>query len=503
MSAASRYWTLVKIDAAGKRKSEQIASAKAFFLDSFPELMPTSEVLDAPIQRQLLHWMKEATEEPSYAYFGHRKEPTQTASKRSLAELCLYCFISYHIERVCLQLESQFGAVHGFTCSDLLRFVLNDGGSRFSKNGTTSASKSYQSLPQEILQSFDAEQSSLATWTTRLVKHNRELNAFLLEHGVYLVSDWAILNDTNAKQLQRILSEFHYLTPIEIEQAKLLLESYHAVYRAQRLKQRQVGVKGQCPPPTTEQLQQMAQHLSSQTNKLLRPETLLAKLQDLASRLREYRIHVRGGSLPIESSLDAPATGNTTNPSTKGIVSRDFVDDRNISDEQTEFLDSYRQQFLACLDLAIAHVTEEYVRKLGSKDPQKAEHFATALELFHCQGKSMGEIASFINVQAQFHVSRLLKLKSFRADIQQQFLILLRDRVMAEAKTYSSPERLQAINAQIEEALNEQVTLLIQEAATEASTATGAKNQTITKSLFSERLCSYLDIRRANNRILA
>ncbi len=120
-------------------------------------------------------------------------------------------------------------------------------------------------------------------------------NAFLLEHEVYLVSDWAILNDTSSKQLQRILSQFHHLTSWEIQQAMQLLESYHAVYRAQRLRARQAGVKG-CQPPTTEQLRQMQERLSTQTNRMC-PETLLAQLEEMASRLRQYRIHVRGGSL--------------------------------------------------------------------------------------------------------------------------------------------------------------------------------------------------------------
>jgi hypothetical protein len=484
MSAASRYWTIVKIDAAGKRKIEEIPSAKAFFLASFPDFTPQSEVPDTPIQRQLLHWMREPTE-----------RDTNDTNKRFLSELCLLCFISSQIERVCLQLVSHFGAEHGFTFGDLLSRVLDEDSNRFRPKATPSLSTSYQSLPQEILQTFNPEQSSLATWTTRLVKHHRELNAFLLEHGVYLISDWAILNDTSSKQLQRIFSQFHQLTSLEVKQAQQLLESYHAVYRVQRLKQRKAGITGQCQPPTREQLEQIAQRLFTQTSGRFRPETVMAKLQEIASRLREYRIHVRGGSVPTES-MDAPVT---TNASAERTLLRDFIDDRNSTDEQTEFLLSYRQQFLACLDQAIAQVTEEQVTKLQSKDAGKAQNFLTALQLFHCQGKSMGDIAKAVNLQAQFHVSRLLKLKSFRADIQQQFLLLLRDRVIQEAKTYTDAERLQALELQLEEILDEQVTQVIQEAATESCTATGTKKQSTTTSLFAERLCCYLDTRRSND----
>ena len=470
MSNASRYWTLARIDAAGKCKIEEIAPAKEFFLSSFPEFIAQSEVPDTLVQRQLWHWMKEGTKD-----------------KCSLAQRCLQCFISRHIERACQQLEAQFGAEHGFTCSDLLPFVLDDDGRRQSRDKGKPVSTPYQSLPQEILQSFDPQQSSLATWTNRRVKHHRELNAFLLEHGVYLVSDWAILNDTSSKQLQRVFSQFHHLTVLEIQQATRLLESYHAVYRAQRLMARKTGIKGQCPPPTTEQLRQMQGRLSSQTTQRLSPETLIIQLQEIAFRLREYRIHARGGSLPTES-INVTQTGVLAD----SILSRDFVDNRYSSDEQTDFLISYREQFLICLDQALAQVTDEQAKKLQSKDPQKAQKFLTALQLFHCQGRSMTDIAGLVNLQAQFQVTRLLKLKAFRGDVRQQLLVRLRERVFEEAKAYADLERLKSLNQQIEEALDEQITRVIQEAATEASTATTAKNR-ITSSLFAQRLCRYLD----------
>jgi hypothetical protein len=480
MSAASRYWTLVRIDAAGKRKIEEIAPAKAFFLSSFPEIVAQRQVPDASIQRQLWQWMKSADSEVCF-----------------LAQRCLQCFISHQIEQVCQQLEAQFGTEHGFTCNDLLPLVLDDDGRRLSRDKGKPTSTSYQSLPGEILQSFNPEQSSLATWTSRRVKHHRELNAFLLEQGVYLVSDWAILNDTSSQQLQRVFSQFHHLTTLEIQQASRLLECYHAVYRAQRLQARQAGVKGQCPPPTTEQLRQMQQRLSTQTNQMLSLETLMARLQDIASRLRQYRIHVRGGSLPTDS-IDPPAKC-ATNTTADDISFQDFIDNRYTTDEQTEFLETYREQFVTCLDQAIAQVTDEQVTKLQRKDPQKAQQFFTALQLFHCQGQAMNEIAKLVNLQAQFQVSRLLKLKAFRADVQQQLLVRLREYVFEQAKTYSNPKRLESLNQQIEEALEEQITQVMEEAATEASTATTAKNRITSSSLFAERLCRYLDTKRPSH----
>lgn len=481
MSTASRYWTFIKIDGAGGRKIEQIDAAKAFFLTSFPEFTPDSEMPDALIQRQLLHWLKggegEYTDEEicqSLAGKSQRKanEPC------FLAKLCLKCFISSQIERVCHQLAAQFGENHGFTYRDLLPFVLDEDNSRNYQETNTN----YRSFLDDILESFDPKQSSLATWTTRRVKYNKEINTFLLEQGIYLVSDWAILNDTTPKQIERIFSQVYYLTRMEVEDDKRILESYHAVYRAQRLKQRQAGIKGKCLAPTLEQLQQISQDLASKTNRNIPPAILLTKLQNIASRLREYRIRVRGGSIPNDEK-DPISLAETIPYSNSEIL-----------DDRSEFLNLYRQQFLHCLDLAIAQVTRERVKTLETRDREKAQKFIIALQLFHCQARSMSEIAKQLDLKAQFHVSRLLKLKAFRADVQQQLLILLRDRVFEQAQAYSDPQRLQTLDLEIESALNEQIANVIEEAAMEASTATIEKHHT-TSSFFSQRLCHYLDIR--------
>lgn len=423
---------------------------------------------DTHIQSQLLQWVRNVS--------------TSNASdnRPQLAERCLLCFISWQIEQVCLRLEAQFGTFHRFSCHELLPFVLNDDGRL--------RPSSYQSFAREILQSFDPRQGSLTTWTIRKVKQHPELSAFLLEQGVYLVSDWAILNDTRPKQLERILREFHQLTSTEIKQASQLLDSYHAVYRAKRVQERRDRSKRQCTPPTTQHLQEIAHRLAAQTEvetlpaKLLLPETVMAQLQKMASRMRQYRIYVRGGGLPTES-LDINV--DDEHRSRLDIIlapeNPHYLENQ---DEQIEFLKFYRQQFVDCLDLVVAQVTDSWMRKLQRKNAQKAEQFFMALYLFHCQEQSMGEIAEQVRLKAQFQVSRLLRLKELRADVRQQMLVMLRDRILERAKYYNDLERLHTLEQQIEEPLNEQIT------------AHMSKNG-LTSSLFAQRLCRYLDTRRS------
>ncbi|MEM9927192.1 MAG: hypothetical protein AAF915_26195 [Cyanobacteria bacterium P01_D01_bin.50] len=479
----SIYWTLIKIDAAGNRQTQSIPSAQRFFTQEFA-IFDGSNLSKRDIQLQLYGLYKDINGDASF-------------DQRMNAQRCLLCFISWEIEKVCLNLERQFGSAGGFSSRDLLPYVLDD-------DGREQATSSYQCYSLEILQSFDINQSSLSSWTNRKVRQHPFLSKFLLECGVYLLSDWAILNDTQPKQLERILSEFHSLTVTEIQQYKWLLSSYHTVYRAQRLKQRQgfplvgapqVRKTSQCQPPTTEQLQQISDKLNSLSRGRYSYAThnLIIKLQQLAQALREYRIHVRGGSLATESIDRNDGNMRSVGDRFYGnfdLVSTNITDDRE-ENQTSEFLKLYRPQFLECLDNALATVTQSRVNKMQRKDITKANKFLTALKFFHCQGLSMTEIAKRIEMKAQFQVTRLLKLKEFRADVTHELLLMLKVRVLELAQNYSSLESLQALESQITLALREQVNDLIAEAEIEAAGARSNSN----RSRFANRLCQYLDSR--------
>lgn len=466
MGAASKYWKLVRIDTAGRRRTENIASAKEFFRQQFPEFADRIDVPDAQVQRQMLCW--------------YRGQSSDGNTLSQLAGISLRCVISHLIEHVCIQLEACFGSNHGFTCQDLFPFVLDDFSFGSEMTGKLAASP-YQSLASEILHTFEPERGSLATWTTRLVKHHRELNVFLLQHGIYLVSDWAILNDTNSQQLQRILSEFHRRSAGEIQQAVAILESYHAVYRRDRLAARISGAKGQCPLPKLEQLRQIAYLLHVNSNLMLSAEDAMTRLQEIAELLRQYRIYVRGGAPPTDS-LD---NRQETHFENLQLAPPELENDE---DQQNEFLTLYRQQFLCCLDRALEKVTRDRIAQLQRKNSHMAQQFIKALHLFHCQGISMAEIAPIVGLQYQYQVSRLLKLRNFRADVRQVMVEALLRRVLDKAINYADPACLQTLDRQVEAALDEQIAAVIQEAEVEGSTPRKCAN-----SLFAKRLCRYLN----------
>jgi hypothetical protein len=102
----------------------------------------------------------------------------------------------------------------------------------------------------------------------------------------------------------------------------------------------------------------------------------------------------------------------------------------------------------------------------------------------------MTEIALKLGLRGQDAVTRLLKLKDFRADVRQQLLLMLCHRVLELAKNYADLDRLNTLEQQIKIALDEQVNQVIKEAEIQAQTA----KINLKTSLFNQKLCHHLDI---------
>ena len=456
----SKYWNLVRLDSSGKLQITEIIRAKQFLSEQFSSF-DSHNISDRSIQRDLFLLRNDRNENSIFA------------------DLCLRCFVSHQIRQTCIQLDIQFGREHSFSRNDLFIYTLNDTLDNFRDSVKTRSltTSQYKPLAVEILETFNPNKANLSTWTTRYVRQNRELQRFLLEHGVYLISNWAILNDTNTKQVNRVLSEFHHLTSTEIEQATILLSCYHSVYRRDRLKNRQ-NRGGKCQTPTIEQLERIASLVKQQANLYLSPKQTLSRLEQLANLLREYRIHVRGGKIKQES-LDNTEI-NTQRMQADLASSEDDVD-------RSDWLKSYQQQFRQSLDKSIEAVISNRLSKFKGKKAAKATQFITALELFHCQGESMSAIAPKVGLQAQYQVTRLLKLKELRVDIRHYLLQLMRDWTMTQTEL-EDIDSLKRREHEIESALAEQIDLVLDEAEKEASIADS------TQSVLAQRICAYLDL---------
>ena len=437
------------ITSAGTRQTKTIAAAEAWVKAHWqnnPELMVGS---DRDIQSDLWHiWQ------------GPQNQSTQPP----LALLCLRCWTSHQIAAACYQLASQFGQNYGFDAHDLWPLVLDDDG----KLDTP-----YKSLSVQILEHYDPSQAALSTWANRMTKSHREINQFCLEKGLYRISDWALLNDTSAEALGKALLE---LSAGEVIQKTTLLRRYHQVYRRDRITYRQTaGRASRCQEPTLEQLQEM---LPEQP-----PAHVLMQLGELAAQLRRYRIAMRRG-MPLTQSFDAMVETQ------QSIVQYTSQDEPEDSSAQDEFVQRYRQQFLASLDDAIEWVARGFAASYDKKKAAKGQLFLSALTLFHCKGLSMGAIAQKIGLSSQVQVTRLLKLKRFRMEVCAYWFNQLKQQVESDALQLITPERLSVITQQLNTVLSEETETVMAEAAAEAQIS---KNRS-TASTFARRLCKRIPL---------
>ena len=98
----------------------------------------------------------------------------------------------------------------------------------------------------------------------------------------------------------------------------------------------------------------------------------------------------------------------------------------------------------------------------------------------------MSAIATIIGLQAQYQVTRLLKLKELRADIRHKMLQLMRDWVLNQPN-FEEPQLLKAREREIAAALEEPIDLMLAEAQKEASITDSPQ------SILAQLICDYLD----------
>ncbi len=441
MSTVSRYWQLQRLNSSGQCRPQPFDSARTWLYAECAELTEAIEVNHRALQTRLLADWQQA--------------------EITLALLCLRCFVSHAIRQACLQLVNQFGDFYQFRGSDLFPLVLDDDGQPIGR---------YRPLSVRIVETYAPDKASLASWAMHLTRNHSELNQFLIERGLYRVSDWAILNDTSPGQLSQVLGEFHSLTLAEVEDYQDLLDRYHQVYRRDRLQQ-QGGKRGRCQPPSDRQL-----HEIDGANP---PEEVLAKLRQLAYWLREYRVYARGGS-PWTDSLEALNAQQL--PESQSQQSQES--DR----QQDAFLDTYRQQLETALAEATAETLRAYCEKLKRKKQPKDRLFLKALELFHCEGKSMKAIAPRLHLKNQVQVTRLMNLKRLRADVRNALLARLQRRVRDAVVEIASAERLHEIGDRLDALLAEETDRLVADAESEAKIP---QNRT-SRSLFARQICKSL-----------
>lgn len=409
MASTSWYWTLIQLKPSGGYATQAIASAHLFFQQQFPDLVNPDRLEtgdDKRIQRQLSSLLEDGL-------------ATSPGDRQFQAEQCLRCYVSHQILQVCIDLQTRFGQDHGFGLNDVLGFVLND--VDLAQPFLNLKEDAYRPFAAEVLTTFNPQVGSLSTWASMLTRQHPELNDFLLEHGILQQSNWALLNEKTPDDLRRLLADTYNLPAFEIEQACTLLGSYHAVYRRDRR-----GHRGKCKPPTEPQLAE----IQRRSGLSLTPAVVLAKLVELADYLRQQRL-MNKGVLPA-SSMDDEELGPAIEPVVNQAGEVIESGDREITQQLYDLVN-------VCLDQAIKTAIGQRVAYLQKQSADKAKAYRLALKLYCCEQRTMADIAAAVGLEAQYQVTRLLKIDDLLASIRRQLLKQLQANLLALIQTGQVP----------------------------------------------------------------
>ncbi|GAB4205178.1 MAG: hypothetical protein Fur006_61010 [Coleofasciculaceae cyanobacterium] len=491
MVAPSRYWEMYIIDAREGRgyRNQVLSLAQEFFHNEFPKLVGLGKLSyqqNKDIQASLLSCFR-------------GEGSSVNALSRAEAGLCLRCYISYFIKEACIKLVSQFGTNNRFTVPDVLPFVLNDDGRTLILLDDADKSQvildsfgelrrsSYSFFTVEILQRFEPtlhSNSYLSSWTYYQTRQNQELKKFLLECGLVLLSDWALLNRARPEQLERLGHQ----------EERDLVEVFHAVYRRDRRKSRPLGT-GKCSDPTKDQLNEMLSCLQERGANIHSSEMLMQSLKRVAKLLRDYEIWGYTGTPPTKPLEFCDRT-------TGDVISIEFPDEatNNLDEiERLEFQEFCTQQFQVCLQQGIEQGVREHIETLRKRPRYTAlaSQVQPGLQLLYCQGMSQEMIARQLGLNNQTQVSRVLDPKTLLNRVRFLTGEKLFNSVLEQAKnlglTRISPDSnyLSNLMQQIEAFVDEEV---FQQAAAETR---NAKNRSMS-SLYARRLCHYLKNKQCN-----
>ncbi|MEB3282789.1 MAG: hypothetical protein VKK42_28105 [Lyngbya sp.] len=420
MQKLSGYWTFVRIRDAGNYVRQKIPQAKVHF-DRLLEDIDNEHIAVDNQQRKRIQ-----------TQLFHQLQNSPDSTTRWAAEVCLRCYISNAILLSSQYLLKQFSPQCNIKLNEILILVLDD--VDITASILNLPAQSYRPFAAKILTSFKPTLSSLETWIRLKVRQNPEVRRLFLEHGILMTTDWALLNQTEPKDLQ-VLANYGVMTDSEVDHNCVLLECYHQIYRAQW---RMSKKKGTCPDPTEEQIQEIAAKFEARFGMSISPNCIFKNLRNLAEKIRTYKIR-EGGGKTLEDSADHSETlEKIPNPSPE-------IDE---IEERMAFL-------VKCLDRAIIETIQTRLASLKCRTPDKVSKYPIALKLYFCPEQTemmtMNDIANRINLKGQYEVTRLLEIKKFCSHVQNRTVEHLKDNVLKCTDVFKNPDCLERVKDAIEQ----------------------------------------------------
>lgn len=164
-------------------------------------------------------------EEPSRS--GDRILLEAAAAGDDGAFFCLRCLVSEPLEQKVRAIHRERAQRHGLDLITLASFALDDRGKPLSYPALCGLPEAdVRPFTAQVVCSYDGSRGAgLPHWARTKLQGNRELKAYLREHGVLLISTWALLKDSSPTRVREALELFG-TTSVSIERALAV----HAAY---------------------------------------------------------------------------------------------------------------------------------------------------------------------------------------------------------------------------------------------------------------------------------
>lgn len=254
-------------------------------------------------------------EEPTPA--GDRLLLDACAADDAGAFLCLRCRISKPIEQKVCGLHRQFGKAYDLDLIGLATFVLDDDGQALSYQALQAQpTAAISPFTAQVVCSYDPRHGAgLPHWARIKLQAHNPLKTYLREHGLLLISPWALLADTSSQRIREAL-ELYGTDALTADRAVTLHSAYCAHYGQAKAEHRQRSGRRSGWLPADAFLLTIAPHQSPAASR----EQLLS--MDAAIRT----LLTQRWQLSLEQQQSGDAAAELADPSTLAEVIEDESD---------------------------------------------------------------------------------------------------------------------------------------------------------------------------------
>jgi hypothetical protein len=213
------------------------------------------------------------------------------AAPDPLPLLCLRCRISHALEGWLKATHSAFRQKHGIELDAMASYGLDDNGELTIPTGKDSTTAfvyaELASLPNQllspfsadVLRSYDPALCGLTHWAKLKLQAHNELKAYFRQHGLLLISDWALLRNSSATRVRQAC-EHHLRSSDTIETLCTLHSRYGPLYDAAKVLHKQKTGKASGWQPDLAFLRELASDED--------PFTTSDRLKAIAQAIRRF-----------------------------------------------------------------------------------------------------------------------------------------------------------------------------------------------------------------------